>query len=52
MFGQYDKRQLVVVGRQLRENEKLNNYESKANKNYDEIRKIVEGDEEDAKSKA
>ena len=52
MFGQYDKRQLVVVGRQLRENEKLNNYESKANKNYEEIRKIVEGDEENAKSKA
>ena len=52
MLGQYDKRQLVVVGRQLRENEKLNNYESKANKNYEEIRKIVEGDEENAKSKA
>ena len=50
MFGQFDKRQLVVVGRQLRENEKMNNYESKANKNYEEIRKIVEGDETNAKS--
>ena len=50
MFDQYDKRQLVVVGRQLRENEKIDNYVSKANKNYEEIRKIVEGDESNAKS--
>lgn len=50
MFGQNDKRQLVVVGRQVRENENLNNYESKRNKNYEEIKKIVEGDEQNAKS--
>ena len=50
MFGRNNKKQIVVVGRQLRENEKLNNYKSKANEKYKEIRKIVEGDEENAKS--
>ena len=44
MFGQYEKKQIAVVARQLRKDEKMNNYESKANEKYDEIKKIVEGD--------
>ena len=48
MFGQYDKKQLVVVGRQLRENENIDNYDSKANDNYKEIKKILKGDEQNA----
>ena len=44
MFGQYEKKQIAVVARQLRKDEKMNNYESKAKEKYDEIKKIVEGD--------
>lgn len=50
MFGQFDKKQIAVVARQVRENEKMNNYESKANDKYKEIKKIVEGDDENEKA--
>ena len=49
MFGTNDKRQLVVVGRQLRENEKMANYDVKPNKNYKEVENIVGGDESNEK---
>lgn len=50
MFGQDDKKQIAVVARQVRENEKISNYESKANEKYKEIEKIVKGDDENAKA--
>jgi sortase B len=50
MFGPDNKKQIAVVARQVRENEKMNNYESKANEKYKEIKKIVKGDEENAKA--
>lgn len=40
-------KQFVVVGRLLREDEKMTNYEVTANEKYEEIRKIVKGDEQD-----
>lgn len=49
MFGTNDKRQLVVVGRQLRKNEKMANYDVKPNKNYKEVENIVGGDESNEK---
>lgn len=49
MFGTNDKRQLVVVGRQLRKNEKMANYDVKPNENYKEIENIVGGDESNEK---
>ena len=50
MFGINEKKQIVIVGRQLRENEKLENYKVTTNENYEEIKKIMEGDDENAKA--
>lgn len=50
MFGQGDGRNLVVVGRLLRDNEKMNNYDVKANEKYKEIKNAMKGDEQDEKT--
>lgn len=50
MFGTGDSRNLVVVGRLLRDNEKTNNYGVKANEKYEEIKKVMKGDEQDEKT--
>ncbi len=44
-FGLEDKRQFVVVGRLLRENEKMDNYEVTTTANYKEIESIMKGDD-------
>ncbi len=49
MFGPGDGRQFVVVGRLLREDEKMSNYEMTVNAKYKEIKKIMKGDEQDDK---
>lgn len=49
MFGAENKKQFVVVGRLLRENEKMTNYEVNANEKYKEIKKIMKGDDQDEK---
>ncbi len=41
---------IVVEGRMVRKDEKINNYSVKENKNYKEIKKIMKGDEEDEKA--
>ncbi len=46
-YGFNDSKSFVVVGRLLRENEKATNYEMKVNTKYDEIKKIMKGDEQD-----
>lgn len=46
MFGLGDKRQFVVVGRLVRPNEKIDNYEVIANDKYKAIEKIMKGDEQ------
>lgn len=46
-FNTETNRQFVVVGRLLRENEKMDNYEMKANEKYKEIKAIMKGDEQD-----
>jgi len=50
MFGTGDSRNLVVVGRLLRDNEKTNNYGVKANEKYEEIKKVMKGDAQDEKT--
>lgn len=50
MFGTGDSRNLVVAGRLLRDNEKTNNYSVKANEKYEEIKKVMKGDEQDEKT--
>lgn len=50
MFGTGDSRNLVVAGRLLRDNEKTNNYGVKANEKYEEIKKVMKGDEQDEKT--
>ena len=41
---------IVVDGRLVREGEKVKNYKVKENKNYDSIKKILEGDEDNDKA--
>lgn len=50
MFGTGDSRNLVVAGRLLRDNEKTNNYGVKTNEKYEEIKKVMKGDEQDEKT--
>jgi hypothetical protein len=44
-FGNDDSHEFRVVGRLVRDGEKLNNYSVKKNKNYKEVEKILKGDE-------
>ena len=41
---------IVVDGRMIRDNESINNYSVEENKNYKEIKKIMEGDDNDEKA--
>lgn len=45
MLGRFDDRQFVVVGRKLREKEKMTNYDVTPNQKYEEIEKLLGGDE-------
>ena len=47
MFGSGNSKQFVVVGRLLRDNEKMYNYEMTTNEKYEEIQKLMKGDELD-----
>lgn len=49
-FGLGDQRKFVVVGRLLRDNEKMDNYEVKTNEKYKEVEKRMKGDEQDDKT--
>lgn len=49
-FGYDNKKQFVVVGRLLRDNEKINNYDVSKNKNYELIEQTMKGDEENAQA--
>lgn len=44
LYGVFDKRQFMVVGRLLRPNEKITNYEVKTTSNYKEIEKMMRGE--------
>lgn len=48
-FGLGKQEKFVVVGRLLRDNEKMNNYEVKKNEKYKEVAKYMKGDEQDDK---
>ncbi len=45
-FGQNDDRGFYVIGRLVRDNEKIRNYSVTKNENYKEIEKILKGSEE------
>ncbi|MBQ6134980.1 MAG: sortase [Bacilli bacterium] len=45
-FGQDSDQSFYVVGRLVRDNEKINNYSVSKNKNYKEVEKILKGSEE------
>lgn len=47
LFGVTYKHQFVVVGRLLRENEKIENYEFTTTEKYEEIQKIMKGEDND-----
>ena len=49
-YGVNDKRQFVVVGRMLRDDEKIENYEVTETNNYKEIKEKLKGDEEDVEA--
>lgn len=49
-FGLDDNLDFRIVGRLVRENEKLNNYSVKKNKNYEKVEKKLKGDEEDVEA--
>lgn len=49
-FFEGTKKQFVVVGRMLREKEKVNNYDVEANDKYKEIEEIMKGDDNDEKT--
>lgn len=51
-FGMDDKTQFIVVGRLVRNNEKLTNYEVKENEKYNKIIETIKGDEENEENKA
>lgn len=48
MFGTRSKKQFVVVGRLLRENETMDNYEVTPNDKYTEIEELMKGAEDNA----
>lgn len=50
IFGKNNQKQFVVVGRLLRENEKMDNYKVTANDKYKEIKKLMEGDGDNAQA--
>lgn len=50
IFGKNNQKQFVVVGRLLREDEKMNNYKVTTNDKYKEIKKLMEGDDDNAKA--
>lgn len=50
IFGKNNQKQFVVVGRLLRENEKMDNYKVTANDKYKEIKKLMEGDDDNAQA--
>lgn len=50
LFGSDTKKEFVVVGRLVRDDEKLRNYDFKENSNYKKIETIMEGDEENEKA--
>ena len=50
IYGKLNKKQFVVVGRKLREKEKMYNYEVTPNENYKEIEEKLKGDESNAKA--
>lgn len=50
IFGKNNQKQFVVVGRLLREDEKMNNYKVTANNKYKEVKKLMEGDDENAQA--
>ena len=50
IFGKNNKKQFVVVGRLLRKNEKMDNYKVTANDKYKEIKKLMEGDDDNAQA--
>ena len=47
MYGMNDRKQFVVVGRMLRDNEKIENYKVESTKKYNELKKWMEGELED-----
>ena len=47
VYGFNSRKQFVVVGRMLRDDEKIENYNVELTKNYDEIKKLMEGDKTD-----
>ena len=49
-FGLDDNLDFRIVGRLVRENEKLNNYSVKKNKNYEKVEKKLKGDEENVEA--
>ena len=49
-YGKYNPKQIIVVGRQLREKEKMDNYKVTTNEKYEEIRNIMEGDDKNAQA--
>ncbi|MBP3800403.1 MAG: sortase [Bacilli bacterium] len=49
-FGDVTSKGLVVNARMVRKNEKINNYSVTKKKNYNEIEKIMKGDEENEKA--
>lgn len=50
LFGYGTNKQFIVVGRLLRENEKMTDYEMTTNEKYKEIEKLMKGDEQDEKT--
>ena len=50
IFGKNNQKQFVVVGRLLREDEKMDNYKVTTNDKYKEIKKLMEGDDDNAKA--
>lgn len=49
-FFEGTKKQFVVVGRMLRENERANNYDVKSNDKYKEVEEVMKGDDNDEKT--
>lgn len=50
IFGKNNQKQFVVVGRLLREDEKMDNYKVTANDKYKEVKKLMEGDDDNAQA--
>lgn len=47
MYGMNDRKQFVVAGRMLRDDEKIENYKVEGTKNYDDLKEWMEGDKVD-----